>query len=93
MMLPHISTIYRKLAKLITTKNDKAYCLHMNTIRDIGDQARQENLTSHQQIGVIAQVSANIHAGIEHDYVTNTLNGGAESHSTATLLWMFHLLA
>jgi hypothetical protein len=29
MMLPNISTVYRKTAKLITSKNDKAYCMHM----------------------------------------------------------------
>jgi hypothetical protein len=72
MMMPHISTVYRKIVKLITTKNNKPYCLHMNTILGIGDQARQENWTSQQQIGVIAQDSANINAGIEHDYFTNT---------------------
>jgi hypothetical protein len=42
----------------------------MNTIRGIGDQAHQENRISHQQIGVIAQDSANINAGMRHDYVT-----------------------
>jgi hypothetical protein len=93
MMLPHISTVYRKTAKLITTKNDKAYCLHMNTIHGIGDQACQENWTSHQQTGVIAKDSANINASIEHDHVTNTLKGGSESHSIATLSWMCHVLA
>jgi len=42
-MLPHISTVYRKTAEMITTKNDKAYCLHMNTIQSIGDHAYCEN--------------------------------------------------
>ncbi len=32
MMLPHIRTIYRKMAELIMAKTDKAYCLHINTI-------------------------------------------------------------
>jgi len=43
MMLPNISTVYRKTAKLITSKKDKAYCMHMNTIRSISDRARLEN--------------------------------------------------
>ena len=93
MMLPSISTVYRKTAELITTKNDKAYCLHMNTICSISDRARRENWTSNQQIGAIAQDSANINSGIEHDYVTNTLKGGDESHSIATLSRMFSALA
>jgi hypothetical protein len=71
-MLPHISTVYRKLAELITTKNDMAYCLRMNTICDIGDHAHQEKWTSHHQIGVIALDSANINSGIKHDYVTHS---------------------
>jgi hypothetical protein len=32
MMLPNISTVYQKTAEMITTKNDKVYCMHMNTI-------------------------------------------------------------
>ncbi len=43
MMLPHIRTIYRKTAELITTKNDKAYCLHMNMIQSISEHALQES--------------------------------------------------
>jgi hypothetical protein len=93
MMLPHIGTIYRKTAELISTKNDKAYCLHMNTIWSISDHADREGWTSHQRISVIAQDSANINSGIEHDYVTNTLKGVDESHSVATLLRMILALA
>jgi len=93
MMLPNISTVYRKTAELITSKNDKAYCMHMYTICSISDRARHENWTSHQRIGVIAQDSANINSGIEHVYVSNTLKGGDESHSIATLSRMFQALA
>ena len=42
---------------------------------------------------MIAQDSANINSRMEHDYVTNTLKGGNESHSVATLSWMFLALA
>jgi hypothetical protein len=93
MMLPHIRTVYRKTSELITTKKDKAYCLHMHTIQSIGERARQEGWTSHQRIGAIAQDSANINSGIEHDYVSNTLKGGDESHSVASLSEMFRALA
>ena len=92
-MLPHISTVYRKTAELITTKNDKAYCLHMNTIQSVSERARRENWTSHQRIGAIAQDSANINSGIEHDYVSNTLKGGDESHCIATLSRIFNAMA
>jgi hypothetical protein len=93
MMLPHIRTVYRKTAELITTKNDKVYCMHMNAICSISDHACCENWTSHQRIGVIAQDSANINSGIKHNYMTNTLMGGDKSHSVATLLRMFQALA
>ncbi len=92
MMLLNISTVYRKTAELVTTKNDKAYCMHMNTIRSISNCARRENWTSHQRIGAIAQDSTNINSGMEHDYVANTLKGGNESHSVATLSRMFSAL-
>jgi hypothetical protein len=36
-MLTYISTVYQKTAEMITTKNDKAYCLQMNTIQSISD--------------------------------------------------------
>jgi hypothetical protein len=91
-MLPHIRTIYRKTAELITTKNNKAYCVHMNTICSIRDRAGHENWTSHQQIGAIAQDSANIDSGIEHDYVQSTLKRGNESHSVTALSQMFQVL-
>ncbi len=68
-MLPHISIVYRKKAEMSTTKNDKAYCLHMNTIQSISDRAHCGNWTSHQRIEAIAQDSTNITSGIEHDYV------------------------
>ena len=93
MMLPNISTVYSKTAELITSKNDKIYCMHMNTIRSISDRACLENWTSHQRIGAIAQDSANINSGIEHYYVSNTLKGGDKSHSVATLSRMFQALA
>jgi hypothetical protein len=64
-MLPHISTVYQKTAEIITTKNDKAYCLHMYPIQSTSDRAHRENWTSHQRIGTIAQDSANI-----NDYVS-----------------------
>ncbi len=67
--------------------------MHMNTIHNISDCARCEHWMSHQRIGVIAQDSANIKSGIKHDYVMNTLKGGDESHSVATLSRMFQALA
>ena len=92
-MLPNISTVYGKTAELIATKNDKAFCMHMNTICSISDRACRENWTSNQQIGAIAQDSANINSGIKHEYVTNTLKGGNKSHSVATFSRMFLALA
>ncbi len=65
----------------------------MHTIQSIGERARQEGWTSHQRIGAIAQDSANINSGIKHDYVSNTLKGGDESHSVASLSGMFCALA
>ena len=81
-MMTHIITVYQKTAEIITTKNNKAYCLHMHTIRNIGERAHFENWTSHQRIGAIAQDSANINSGIEHYYVTNNLSGGNEQRVT-----------
>ena len=42
-MLSNISTVYRKTAELITSKKDKAYCMHISTICSISDCARLEN--------------------------------------------------
>ena len=39
MMLPHISHVYRKMAELVSTQNDKAFGLHINTIRSIHEWA------------------------------------------------------
>ena len=39
MKLPHISYIYRKAADMISTMNDKAYAINVDTIKEIGKQA------------------------------------------------------
>ena len=59
----------------------------------MGERAKREKWTSHQKTGVLVQDSHSLSVGIEHDYVTNTLVGGDESHRLAGLLHMFQLLA
>ena len=89
MMLPHISHVYRETAKLVSTQRDMAFGLHINTIRSIHERANCEKWTRHQRIGTVAQDSANINATIKHDYVSNMLKGGNQTHCLATLLQMF----
>jgi hypothetical protein len=89
MMLPHISHVYRETAMLVSTQRDKAFGLHINTIRSIHERANRKKWTRHQRIGVVAQDSANINATIKHDYVSNMLKGGNQTHCLATLLQMF----
>jgi hypothetical protein len=93
MMLPDISHIYRLIAEKVSTESDKAYCQHMNTIRSLSERARKEGWTSNQRVGCIAQDSANIKAGIEHDYGSNTFKGGDETHSIVSLSRMFQAMA
>ena len=93
MMLPDISYVYRKTAEMVSTNNDKAWGLHLHTIRSIAERAKRENWTNHQRIGVIAQDSANIKSGIEHDYKSNKLKGGDETFGIANLSKMFQALA
>jgi hypothetical protein len=93
MMLPHISHVHRKTAEMVSTDNDKACGLHLNTIRSIAERAKRENWTNHQRIGIIAQDSANIKSGIAHDYKLNRLKGGDESFGISNLSKMFQALA
>jgi hypothetical protein len=93
MMLPHISHVYRKTAKLISTRRDKAFGLHVNTIRSISERARREQWTHHQRIGALAQDSANLNATIKHDYVSNMLKGGNQTYCLATLSQMYQTMA
>ncbi|KAL9182387.1 hypothetical protein ACHAXT_013039 [Thalassiosira profunda] len=93
MQLPHISYIYRKTAELVSTMGDKAYAVNMDTIRTIGARATKEGWTDHQRRGCLGQDSASLHTIIEHDYVSNTLVGGDESHRLGGLTHMFQLLA
>ena len=93
MKLPHISYIYKKTAEMISTIGDKGYAINIATIRTMGERAEQEKWTPHQRTGVLGQDSCNLNAGIEHDYVTNTLVGGDESHRLGDLSHMFQVLA
>ena len=67
----------------------------VNGDSSISDRAHHENWTSHQHIGAIAQDSVNINSKIEHNYVSNTLKGGDESHciAIATLSRIFNVMA
>ena len=77
--LPAISYVYRKTAEMVSTMADKAYAINIDTIRCIGERAKRDKWTKHQRTGVLAQDSANVNAGIQHDYVSNTLVGMDES--------------
>jgi hypothetical protein len=46
-----------------------------------------------ERIVVVAQDSANINATIEHDYVSNLIKGGDQTHCLATLSQMFQTMA
>ena len=59
MILLHISHVHRKIAELVSSKYDKAFCLHINTIWSIHEPAHCEKWTRHKRIGVVAQDSAN----------------------------------
>jgi hypothetical protein len=93
MMLPDISHIHRLTGKNVSKHSNKAFCLHIKTIQSLRERAICEKLTPHQMIGVIAQDSANIKAGIEHDYAINTLKGGDESHRLEMCSHLFELMA
>ena len=59
----------------------------------MGERAKREKWTLHQRTGVLGQDLCNLNAGIEHDYVRNTLVGGDESHRLGDLSHMFQVLA
>ena len=92
MLLPDISFVYRKTKELVSRSSDKGYSIHIATIQTISKRAKKEKWTQHQRTGCLANDSANINAGIEHDHVTNTFVGGDESHRIGTLSNMFHLM-
>ena len=91
--LPHISHTYRETAKLISTMGDKAYFCNWDTIATMAERAEREGWTEHQRRGGLAQDSANMNAGFQHDFVTNTLVGGDESHRLGNLTHMFQVMA
>ncbi len=92
MMLLHISQVYRKTKKLISSKCDKAFGLHTNTVRSIHEHVCCDKWMRHQRIGVVAQDSANVNASVEHDYVSNMIKGGDQTHCLVTLLQMFQTI-
>jgi hypothetical protein len=93
MMLPHISHVYRKTTKLISTQRDKAFGLHVNTIQSISEHARREQWTHYQRIGALVQDSANLNVTIKHDYMSKMLKDGDQTHRLATLSQMYQMMA
>jgi len=93
MKLPNISYIYRKTAEMVSTMGDKAYFINSDTIRTLGARAKKENWTEHQRTGALSVDSCNVTPQYEHDYVSNGLVGGDETHRLGSLTHMFQLLA
>ncbi|KAL7533595.1 hypothetical protein ACHAXR_005333 [Thalassiosira sp. AJA248-18] len=87
------ASVYGETAEMVSAMADKAYAINIDTIRCIGERAKRDKWTKHQQTGVLAQDSANVNAGIQHDYVSNTLVGLDESHRLGNLTHMFQLMA
>ena len=92
MLLPDISYVYRKTKELVSRSSDKAYSIHIATIRTIRERAKKEKWTQNQRTGCLANDSANINAGIKHDHVTNIFIG-QESHRIGKLSNMFYSMA
>ena len=84
MQLPDISHIYHRPAAMVSLHSNKAWCLHMNTIQSLRKRSLDEKWTPHQMIGELAQDSANVRSTLKHDYATNMIKGGNESHHLET---------
>ena len=93
MRLPDISYVYRKTNEMVSGAADRGYAINIQTIKTLSDRANRENWSPQARRGCLAQDSASIKAGIEHDYVSNQLIGGDESHRLSNLTTMFRSLA
>ena len=52
--LPSISYVYRKTAEMISTMDDKAYAINIDTIREMGECAVREGWSAAQRTGMYA---------------------------------------
>lgn len=93
MLLPDIRLVQRRTAKLVSSSVDKALSMMINNLKRMKERADKEDWTENQRKGCVGFDSANINSGIQHDYVSNTLVGGDESHSLTSLSKMFHSMA
>jgi len=93
MLLPDIRLVQRRTAKLVSSSVDKALSMMINNLKRMKERADKEDWTENQRKGCVGFDSANVNSGIQHDYVSNTLVGGDESHSLTSLSKMFHSMA
>ena len=93
MKLPSVSYVYRKTAEMISTMADKAYAINIDTVREMGERADREGWSAAQRTGMLAQDSANISPGVEHDYVRRRIVGGDESHRIGSLTLLYQSMA
>ena len=91
MKLPSISYVYQKTTEMISTFNDKAYVINVDTIREMGERVDREGLIAAQRTGMLVQDSVNISLGVEFDYVRQV--GGDETHRIGSLTLLFQLMA
>ena len=93
MKLPSISYVYQKTAEMISTMADKAYAININTLRKMGERSGLEGWRAAQRTGMLAQDSASISPGVEHDYVRRSIVGGDESHRIGSLTLLYQSMA
>ena len=93
MKLPHISYVYKCSAKIISTANERAFSLCLQTISSISLRADREEWDDNARIGFLALDSAGTSSGVQWDYRLHKMTGQCNAHKFEPLTNKFNMMA
>ena len=93
MRLPHISYVYKKSNKVISSENQRVFLLCIQTINTVRFRAGNEKWTKNARIVVTALVSARVSSGVQWDYKLKKMIGQCKGHKFQPVTNKFNMMA
>ena len=93
MRLPALSYVYEKSGELISSANQRAFSLCIQTCQTVMKRAENENWAANARLVATALDSAGVSSGVQWDYKLKKMVGQCEGHKLQPLTSKFNLMA
>ena len=93
MRLPALSYVYEKSGELISSANQRAFSLCIQTCQTVMKRAENEDWAANTRLVTTALDSAGVSSGVQWDYKLKKMVGQCEGHKLQPLTSKFNLMA